>query len=903
MVTQSEAALEKYLIDKLIEGGYSRVKVTDEVELKKNLKSQLEKFNQLKLDDDEFNRILIHLEKGTVFDKAKRLRDRYSLRRTDGTNTYIKFLNTKNWCKNCFQVTNQVTMKGRHENRYDVTILINGLPLVQIELKKRGIELKRAFNQILRYHKHSFKGLFQYVQIFVISNGVNTKYYANNKALSFKYTFFWKDTDNKNISNLKKFSETFLEKCHLSKMISKYVVLNETDKSLLVLRSYQFYAVEAILDRALNTRQNGYVWHTTGSGKTLTSFKVSQILSEEADIDKIIFVVDRKDLDYQTITEFDKFSPDSVDGTDNTKSLLKQLNGHNKLIITTIQKLNIAVKRHEKTLCNVKDKKFILMFDECHRSQFGEMHKNITKFFNNLQYFGFTGTPIFTENANNTRTTKDIFGERLHTYVIKDAIKDDNVLGFSVEYLGKYTNKTTLDIEVEAIDTKEVMESEDRLSKIADYIIENHGRKTYNKEFNGIFAVSSIEVLTKYYEIFKKKDHDLKIATIFSFDPNEDVKTDEQSIDKLDKYISDYNKMFGTNFSTENFGLYYIDISKRLKDRQIDLLLVVNMFLTGFDSKYLNTLYVDKNLRYHGLLQAFSRTNRILDEKKKQGNIVCFRNLKDATDEAIRLYSDENPSETVLMKSYLEYVEIFNKILEEEFRNITSVVSDIDDLPSEDEQKDFVKVFRELLRLMTRLKVFTEFNYDDLGINEQTFADYQSKYLDLYENVKGNTDHDKVSVLDDIDFEVELIRRDDINVAYILTLLKELDPKSTSFNKDKEFILETMKKSKELRSKIDLIEQFIEGNIPNIVNKDEIEENFEIFIDKEKINAVNTLIKDENLDSEIAADIISEYEFSSKMRNDIIKKSFKDELCLKDRRLKVQTIKEKIINLVEKFTM
>ena len=901
MVTQSEAALEKCLIDKLVDGGYNRVKIKDEDELRMNLKTQLEKFNNIKLDDDEFNRILIHLESGTVFDKSKKLRDRYELRHDDGTVSYIKFLNKKNWCKNCFQVTNQVTMKGRHENRYDVTILINGLPLVQIELKKRGIELKRAFNQVLRYHKHSFKGLFQYVQIFVISNGVNTKYYANNKALSFKYTFFWKDKDNRNISNLKEFAETFLEKCHVSKMITKYIVLNETDKALLVFRSYQYYAVEAILDKALNTKKNGYVWHTTGSGKTLTSFKVSQILAQEANIDKIIFVVDRKDLDYQTITEFDKFSPNSVDGTENTYSLINQLLGQDKLIITTIQKLNRAVVRHDRGIGSVKDKKVILMFDECHRSQFGEMHKNITGFFTNLQYFGFTGTPIFSVNANNTRTTKDIFGERLHTYVIKDAIKDENVLGFSVEYLGKYTNKTTLDIDVEAIDTKEVMESDDRLGKIADYIVANHNRKTYNKEFNGIFAVSSIDVLTKYYEIFKSKDHDLKIATIFSFDPNEEG-SDEHSMDKLGRYMSDYNEMYGTNFSTETFTEYYKDISKKSKDKQIDLLLVVNMFLTGFDSKYLNTLYVDKNLQYHGLLQAYSRTNRILDEKKKHGNIVCFRNLKEATDKSIRLYSDENPSETVLMKSYEGYANDFKHVLDEEFRKITTDVSDIDDLPSDVEEKKFVKIFRELLRLLTRLRVFTEFTYDDLGIDEQTFADYQSKYLDLYEKVNDNTDPERTSILEDIDFEVELIRRDDINVAYILTLLKELDPQSKSFDKDKEFILDTMKKSRELRSKIDLIERFIGENIPHIANKDKIEENFEIFIDREKTKAVTRLIETENLKTDVASDIIAEYEFSGKMRNELIKGSFLEKLGLKDRRLKLQSIKEKIIKLVEKFT-
>lgn len=897
MTTQSEAVLEKSLINKLVDDGYERVIIKDEAELKQNLKSQLEKFNQIKLTDEEFDRVLTHLEGGTVFDKAKKLRDRYDLVRDDGI-VYIKFLNKRDWCKNLFQVTNQVTMQKAYKNRYDVTILINGFPLVQIELKKRGVELKRAFNQVNRYHRHSFKGLFQYIQIFVISNGVNTKYYANNKDLSFKYTFFWKDKDNRNITNLDEFTDSFLEKCHLSKMISKYVVLNETDKSLMILRAYQYYAVEAILDKALNTKQNGYVWHTTGSGKTLTSFKVSQILAESENIDKIIFVVDRKDLDYQTYTEFNNFSEGSVDETDNTKSLVNKLVGPNKLIITTIQKLSRAVERHTKRMDSVKDKNVILIFDECHRSQFGEMHRKITTYFNNLQYFGFTGTPIFAVNAAGDRTTQDLFGKRLHTYVIQDAIRDGNVLGFSVEYLQTFKNMALYDEEVEDSDRKEVMEAPERLDKIAEYIIGNHNRKTFNKEFNSIFAVNSIEVLRKYYDILKSKNTDLKIATIYSYDANEDIKDNEHSRDSLERYMADYNLMFGTNFTTDSFSQYYVDVSKRSKDKQIDILLVVNMFLTGFDSKYLNTLYVDKNLRYHGLLQAYSRTNRVLNEKKKHGNIVCFRNLKNVTDESIQLYSNENPAETVLIGSYEEYLIRFNNILEELFKVTPDVDSINNQLPIEDQEK-FVKIFRELLRILTRLKVFNDFKFEDLNIDEQNFLDYQSKYLDLYERSEGP---EKVSVLDDIDFEVELIRRDDINVAYILNLLKQLDIESPSFEKDKEFILDTMNRTKELRSKIDLIEKFIESNIPHIEDKSQIEGNFEEFIDHEKEAATNQLIEEENLKEDLTKDIIAEYEFSGKMRNELIRKSLTEEMGLKKRRSKLQIIKEKIIGMVERFT-
>ena len=895
MATQSEAALEKCLIEKLVEFGYNRVKISDGNGLKQNLKSQIEEFNKIQLTEEEFTRILLHLESGTIFDKAKKLRDKYALKREEEV-IYIQFFNSKDWCKNLFQVTNQVTMKKVYENRYDVTILINGLPLVQAELKKRGAELKVAFNQIERYRHHSYRGLFQYIQIFFISNGVNTKYFANNKELSFKYSFFWKDKENRNVSSLDEFAETFLEKCHLSKMIAKYTVLNETSRSLMVLRAYQYYAVEAILDKALNTRQNGYVWHTTGSGKTLTSFKVSQILSEEANIDKIIFVVDRKDLDYQTFKEFNSFSNDSVDSTDNTKTLVRQLLGPNKLIITTIQKLSRAVAKH-KTIEQIQDQKVILIFDECHRSQFGKMHDIITTFFNNLQYFGFTGTPIFAVNSIDGMTTKSLFKDRLHTYVIQDAIKDGNVLGFSVEYLGKYRNKATLDIEVEDIDRKELMESDDRLGKIADYIIANHNRKTYNKEFNAIFAVNSIDVLTKYYEIFKKRNHDLKIATIFSYDPNEDIKGDEHSRDKLERYIADYNKMFGTNFSTDTFDQYYVDVSKRVKDKKIDILLVVNMFLTGFDSKLLNTLYVDKNLRYHGLLQSYSRTNRILNEKKNFGNIVCFRNLKKSTDESIRLYSDESALETVLVDHYEQYVEKFNHVLKY-LKELTPEVRDVEELPTEVEIAQFVKIFRELLRIKNRLIVFTEFTFDDLKITEQTFNDFQSKYLDVSEIPA----REKVSILNDVDFEVELIRRDNINVAYIISLIKDLDIKSPSFEKDKEFILSTMNGSHELRSKIDLIEKFIETNIPEIEDKNEIEGHFEEFIDEEKSKAVSELIDGEQLDDNITRGIIAEYEFSGKMRNDIIKNSFTERLGLKERRSKLQKIKDMIINLVDKFS-
>ena len=902
MSVENEAILEKKLIEQLDKQGFKKVTINNEDELNQNFKLQLEKHNKITLSDVEFERILTHLDGGAVFDKAKKLRDKFPLDR-EGEVIYIEFFNTKEWCKNLFQVTNQVTMVGTYKNRYDVTLLINGLPLVQIELKRRGIELKEAFNQINRYHKHSFKGLFHYVQIFIISNGVNTKYYANNKLQNFKQTFFWTDKENKKYSNLSEFAEVFLEKCHISKMIAKYIVLNEAEKVLMVLRPYQYFAVESIIDKVENSTQNGYIWHTTGSGKTLTSYKTSQILTESEKIDKVIFVVDRKDLDYQTTKEFNSFSNGSVDGTENTQNLVKQLkNSRSKLIITTIQKLTRAIKHegHQKQLEAAKDKKIIFIFDECHRSQFGDMHKDIMNFFTNHQSFGFTGTPIFAENANNYRTTKDLFGECLHKYLIKDAINDDNVLGFSVEYLGKYTNKTNLDIDVEAIDTKEVMESDDRLNKISDYILNNHARKTYSKEFTGIFAVNSIESLVRYYDILKSKEHNLRIAGIFSFGANEEAK-DEHSRDSLERIMKDYNKLYDTDYSTDTFDAYYVDVAKRVRERQIDLLLVVGMFLTGFDSKTLNTLYVDKNLEYHNLIQAFSRTNRIYNEKKSFGNIVCFRNLKDKTDKAIRLYSDENALDTVLMKSYEEYLEEFNKYIEE-MKEIAPDLTAIDEFESEEEKAEFIKRFRNIMRTLTKLNVFTEFKFGDLSIEEQEFEDYKSKYLDIHDSIK-NEDKEKVSVLDDIDFELELLRKDNINVAYILALLKELNPSEKGYSKDREFILNTIANSPEMKSKKELIQAFIDKNLPKISDKSMVEDEFESFMNEEKIKAIDEFSQNENLKKEKIVEIVEEYDFSGKFRREILKEALNEKLKFLEKKNRVNYLVGKMKELLEKFSL
>lgn len=944
MTIQPEQLLENNLIAQLQQLGYTYVTISDEKELLVNLRRQLEKHNNIELSSKEFDRVLNILSKGSVFDKAKTLREKQHIFRDNGESLYFDFLNMDNWCQNLFQVTHQVSMEGKYKNRYDVTLLINGLPLVQIELKRRGIELKEAFNQVNRYQRHSFgasAGLFQYIQIFVISNGVNTKYYANNKTQSFKQTFYWSDEKNRLITQLEKFTYSFLDTCHVSKMICKYIVLSEANKVLMVLRPYQYYAVEALIDRVQNSVKNGYIWHTTGSGKTLTSFKASQILMNMPQVKKVVFVVDRKDLDYQTTKEFNSFSKGSIDGTENTNVLVRQFSDETKLIVTTIQKLNTAISKqyHQKKMDLLKDERIVFIFDECHRSQFGETHERIKKYFNNIQLFGFTGTPIFAENAisneRGKRTTKELFDECLHKYVITDAIKDENVLKFSVEYVGRYTKKegsnTNIDIEVEDIDTKELMESPVRLDKITDYIIANHNRKTYSREFTALFCVNSVETLIKYYELFQAKKmagkHNLRIATIFSFAANEEDKdangflpeelsvVDEpralyglnvNSREKLDEYIGHYNQMFATNFSTKDsvsFYNYYNDISKKVKERQIDILLVVNMFLTGFDSKTLNTLYVDKNLKYHGLIQAYSRTNRILNEQKSQGNIVVFRNLKQATDDAIALFSNKDAKDVILMQPYEDYVKKFSEAFIELLK-VAPTVASVTELKDEDQELEFIKAFRELMRLKNVLTTFSDFSFDHLVMNEQLFEDYKSKYLDLYDKVRTNRQKEKVSVLDDVDFELELIHRDEINVAYILKLLAKLKESSEAekMKRTKE-IVDLMAGETHLRSKRELIEKFIRENLPGIEDTDDIPDEFEKFWSAEQLEAFKKLCVEENLSDEKVEKVIADYLFSQRepLRDEILDLIDGDKPTLLERKSVYERILSKIKGFFDTF--
>ncbi|MFG6545371.1 type I restriction endonuclease subunit R [Sulfitobacter sp. 1A13730] len=911
---QSEAQLETALIKRLVSLGWDQIEIKDSSTLERNLKAQLEAHNGTAFSSDEFRRVLNHLEKGSVFEKAKTLRDRMTLQRDDGTTSYVQFFNASEWCRNRYQVTSQVTQEGSYKTRYDVTLLVNGLPLIQIELKRRGLELREAFNQINRYHRHSFwsgNALFQYVQIFVISNGVNTKYYANNRHQDFKQTFFWAEGDNEPITRLEAFTDAFLEKCFVSKMIAKYVVLHESDKVLMVLRPYQYYAVEKILDRVMKGRKNGYIWHTTGSGKTLTSFKASQVIVENPKVAKVVFVVDRADLDYQTTKEFNYFSPGSVDGTDDTKALVDQLTDPDtKLVVTTIQKLNTAItrERHEADMAAIKDERVVFVFDECHRSQFGDTHKNIVAYFSKAQLFGFTGTPILVENAIGKRTTSDLFEDCLHKYVITDAIRDENVLRFSVEYWGKLRKKDgslMRDEEVAGIDRREFFESEKRIDGVVDWVIENHDRKTHNRQFSAIMCTGSVDALTKAYEAFRRKQaegkHDLNVATIFTFAANEEdedangligepdvtggpvSETTQHSRDKLASYVADYNAMFGTNNSVDNgraFYVYYKGLAKRMKQRDrkdfvpkqgIDILLVVNMFLTGFDAKTCNTIYVDKNLRYHGLIQAFSRTNRTLGQKKSQGNIVCFRNLKEKVDEAIALFSNKEARDTILMEPYQAYVDQFNEAAVE-LMKIAATPGMVDKLASEEETLAFVRAFRKLIRIRNTLTSFTEYSDDDLALNPQRFEDFKSKYLDIHDRVKSNQDDSehKASIIDEVDFELELIRRDNINVAYILALLASIadggddeDARQEAASK-KKAVLDMLSSEARLRSKRQLIEEFVASYLPHLSDGEGTKEAFWKYWSRKHSEAFENICEEEDLDPERFADLIESYQFSDK---------------------------------------
>ena len=777
--------------------------------------------------------------------------------------------------------------------------------MVQIELKRRGVELKQAYNQIQRYHKTSFHGLFDYIQLFVISNGVNTRYFANNPNSGYKFTFNWTDAANHPFNELDKFAVFFLEKCTLGKIIGKYIVLHEGDKCLMVLRPYQFYAVEKILDRVQNSNDNGYIWHTTGAGKTLTSFKAAQLVSELDDVDKVMFVVDRHDLDTQTQSEYEAFEPGAVDSTDNTDELVKRLQSNSKIIITTIQKLNSAVSKtwYSNKIESVRHSRIVMIFDECHRSHFGDSHKKIMKFFDNARIFGFTGTPIFTENAVDGHTTKEIFGNCLHKYLIKDAIADENVLGFLVEY---YHGNEVVDNDNQA-----------RMEEIAKFILNNFNKSTFDGEFDALFAVQSVPMLIRYYKIFKSLNPKIRIGAVFTYAANSSQDDDQtgmgtgqytsQSVgeaDELQAIMDDYNKMYGTAFTTENFRAYYDDINLRMKKKKtdmkpLDLCLVVGMFLTGFDSKKLNTLYVDKNMEYHGLLQAFSRTNRVLNEKKRFGKIVCFRDLKSNVDTSIRLFSNSDNPEDIVRPPFEEVKQEY-RTLATEFLQKYPTPGSIDFLQSENDKKNFVLAFRDIIRKHAEIQIYEDYSEDadDLGLTEQQFNDYKSKYLDITVGfinppvtppvvAEDPVPYGSNQGLEDIDFCLELLHSDIINVAYILELIADLDPYSDDYSAKRQHIIDTMIKDAGMRGKAKLIDGFIKKNVDedkeNFMtgrNKadgtNELEERLNQYIVSERNKAICDLADEEQISSEVLNLYIKEYDYLQKEQPEIIQKALKE---------------------------
>lgn len=954
MTVQSEYQLENKLIAQLQGLGYANVTIKDERQLLSNLKTQIELANGLApLSETEWKQVISFLNTGTVFERAKNLRDQFPVKFDDGSSKHIFFL-SDDPSKNVYQVTNQITVDHRDFNgrtsRFDVTLLVNGLPLVQIELKKRGMEIAEAFNQTQRYIREAYwagQGLFGFIQLFVISNGANTRYYSNGTT-GIEFAFPWADVANKHINEIVDFADAFLNQKHLTDMLTQYMVMLETSKSLMVLRPYQIYAVQKIIAHFQNSEQNGYIWHTTGSGKTLTSFKASQIIMKMPDVEKVLFVVDRNDLDTQTSREFNAFKAESVDSTDSTHTLVKQLDQrHDKLIVTTIQKLNRAIStdRYLEHINYLKDKKVVFIFDECHRSQFGDTHQNIKKFFSNAQMFGFTGTPIFEENSQSKAglklNTDYLFNQCLHQYVIVDAIRDRNVLQFQIDYRGKYTakgmqNNLDYDEDVEGIDTKELYDNPQRLEMIARYIVDTHDTKTKNREFTAMFCVSSVDTLTQYYELFEKVQAEkqqqdeaqgrlfkpLTIATIFSYGANEAVENNDQngliqeestdvpnqinqsSRDKLDRYIANYNAQFGTNYNSgDGFYAYYRDIADRVKKKQIDILLVVNMFLTGFDSKPLNTLYVDKNLKYHGLIQAFSRTNRVYNDKKPFGNIISFRNLKRATDEALALFSNKEARKTVLVPSFDEIKQDYEQAVEK-LLSITPDYQTVDNLVTEEEQLEFIKAFREVMRYNAQLQTFIEYDQDQTVLDKQHFANFASKYADLCRAIRKTTKKEKVSVLDDVDFQLDLLHSDRINVGYILTLLQmavnaETDEQRKKYEAQ---VHDLIGSDISLHDKQDLIQKFIEENMPKMINGQSVQTAFAQFWDVQKEQAYQHFCEQENLKPEAMKQVLDNYEFNQRLpRKEEMKElpNFKVKLFERDNVL--TNLLAKTRQLIEKF--
>lgn len=915
---QSEADLERGLIENLISQGYERFKASSNEDLYKNLRDKIEKLNKVSFTDDEWRRFLteyLDAPNDGIVEKTRKIQENYiyDFKFDNGDLKNIKIIDKKNIHNNFMQVMNQFAVDGHHKNRYDVTILVNGLPLVHIELKKRGVSMHEAFDQIHKYSKESFNidnSLYKFVQIFVISNGTLTRYFANtlerNKN-NYEFTCEWADAKNKAIHDLVDFTKTFFEKKVILEVLTKYCVFN-SQNVLMIMRPYQIAATERILWKIKSSHESksygssaagGFIWHTTGSGKTLTSFKTARLATDLDFIDKVFFVVDRKDLDYQTMTEYKKFQEDSVNGSKDTKELKKSIEkDDNRIVVTTIQKLNEFVKKYPEH--EIYDKECVLIFDECHRSQFGDAQKNIRRSFKKYYQFGFTGTPIFAENSLTGETTSSIFGAQLHSYVITDAIRDGKVLKFKVDYNNikskfKEAEKESDEKELKKYESKMLLHPE-RISEISKYILDVYDKKThrnvcYEKKekryfgFNAMFAVQSVEAAKLYYEEFEKQQKDLpedkklKVASIFSFQANEEQDSIGEIPDEnfnpsamnssakefLDRIIDDYNKSFGTNYSTESgeFQNYYKDLSRRVREKEVDLLIVVGMFLTGFDAPTLNTLFVDKNLRYHGLIQAFSRTNRILNKVKAFGNIVCFRDLEKATEDAIKTFGDENSVNIILENSFEDYMNGFkdkesgkiikgyieiSKELVQKFPEPTEIELDAD-------KKEFVQLFGELLKSENILRNFDEFQNVDKIISERLMQDMKSVYVDIRENITKRREFDKAQKTDidfsDVEFQIDLLKTDEINLDYILKLILEKYKEHDDIEVLKAEVKRAIRSSLGTRAKEELIMSYINSTrLSELKTNDDIVESFYEFARKEKEKNVDELISNEKLNND-----------------------------------------------------
>ncbi|MEB3024846.1 MULTISPECIES: type I restriction endonuclease subunit R [unclassified Parvimonas] len=912
---QSEAELERELIANLVSQGYERVKFTTSEELYANLKVQIEKLNDISFSKSEWERFLteyLDCPKDGMVEKTRKVQENYiyDFIFDDGHLKNIKIIDKKNIHNNSLQVVNQVTAGEKNQNRYDVTILVNGLPLVHIELKKRGVPLQEAFNQIHRYSKESFNldhSLYKFVQIFVISNGTYTRYFANTTAKNknnYEFTCEWADAKNKVIRDLEDFTKTFFEKRVILEVLTKYCVFDASN-TLLIMRPYQIAATERILwkikssyegKKAGTAEAGGFIWHTTGSGKTLTSFKTARLATELEFIDKVFFVVDRKDLDYQTMKEYQKFQPDSVNGSKDTKELKKSIEkDDNRIVVTTIQKLNEFVKKNPNH--PIYDKQCVLIFDECHRSQFGDAQKNIRKSFKKYYQFGFTGTPIFTENTFTGVITSDIFGVNLHSYVITDAIRDGKVLKFKVDYNNITPKFKEYEMEMDEEKLKKLEKKmllhPDRITEITKYILKVFDTKTHRNEFydlkrrrlngfNAMFAVQSVEAAKLYYEEFQKQqealqeEKRLKVATIYSFSANEEPSAigeiedenfepsamDSTAKEFLNRAINDYNKLFKSNFSTEGkeFQNYYSDLSNRVKNKEVDLLIVVGMFLTGFDAPTLNTLFVDKNLRYHGLIQAFSRTNRILNKVKTFGNIVCFRNLERATEDAIKTFGEANDINVILEKSYDEYINGFtDEETGKKFKGYKDICEEIiakfpdpTEIVLEADKKEFVQLFGELLKAENILRNFDEFESFEKIISERLMQDMKSVYVDIRESIlneRRSKEAEEAQVdFSDVEFQIDLLKTDEINLDYILALILEKARENDDIESLKAEVRRVIRSSLGTRAKEDLVMEFIsKTRLSQLKNTDDIIETFYDFAKKEKVVKINQLIAEENL--------------------------------------------------------